>query len=291
MTLAHAERPSGESVVPAPRRRNPYVTGLGSPGGVAGLTLIGVVLLTGILGPVFLSYGPLQQGTNALAGAGSGGNLLGTDEFGRDLLARGMAGIRVDALVAVVAVPVAAVAGSLLGMLSGLHRRAGGAVQRLFDILLGFPGIVMGIAVGIAMSPGRNSVIVAVVLVTMPAFGRQTRLTTLSQLSRDYVSAATVAGTPRWQIILRHVAPNIVDAVLVRAAVAVAQAIQIEGGLSVIGLGIQPPRASLGSMISAGSPYLDSHPLYSLVPVAVVFMLVLGFTMLADALNKAVLRR
>lgn len=292
MTLVRT--PAGErapgSAAPS-SRRNPYLAGLLSPRGIAGISLIAIILLCSLIVPLFLDYGPLQQSSAALAPPGTGGHLLGTDEVGRDLLARVLSGVRADALISVIAVPIAAVLGSGLGLLSGLYRRTGGIIQRVFDVLLGFPGIVMGVAIGIATSPGIVSVIIAVVLVTVPAFGRLTRLTALSQLSRDYVSAAVVVGTPRWRIIARHVLPNVADTILVRAAVAVAQAIQIEGGLSVVGLGIQPPQASLGSMISAGSPYLSDHPLYSLVPVAVVFVLVLGCTMLADALNKAVLRQ
>lgn len=288
-TLSEEPRTSGVGAARA-SRGNPYIAGLLSRRGITGISLVGIIVLCSLVIPPFLDYGPLQQGAAALAPPGVGGHLLGTDEVGRDLLARVLAGVRVDALIAVIAIPAAAVLGSGLGMLSGLYRRTGGVIQRVFDILLGFPGIVMGVAVGITISPGVVSVIVTVVLVTAPAFGRLTRMTALTQLSRDYVSAAVVVGTPRWRIIARHVLPNVADTILVRAAVAVAQAIQIEGGLSVVGLGVQPPQASLGAMISSGSPYLSDHPLYSLVPVAVVFVLVLGFTMLADALNKAVLR-
>jgi peptide/nickel transport system permease protein len=291
MTLTQtAPQTSGVRAAPAPHR-NLYLAGLRSPSGVTGICLVGTILLGSVIVPLFLSYGPLQQSAAALVAPGTGGHLLGTDEVGRDILARVLSGIRADAVIAIIGVPIAAVLGSALGMLSGLYRRTGGIIQRVFDILLGFPGIVMGIAVGITISPGDTSVIVTVVLVTIPVFGRLTRLTTLSQISRDYVSAAVVAGTTRGRIILRHVLPNVADTILVRAAVAVAQAIQIEGGLSIVGLGIQPPQASLGSMISSGSPYLSDYPLYSLVPVAVVFVLVLGCTMLADALNKAVLRQ
>jgi peptide/nickel transport system permease protein len=291
VTLLGTESPVATPELAAPRARNRYLTGLLSPRGLTGTALVILVLLAGFVAPVFLPYGPLEQSATALAHPGTGGHLLGTDEVGRDILARVLAGIRVDAFLAVIAVPIAAVGGTALGMLSGLNRIAGGVVQRLFDVLLGFPGVVMGVAVGIAMSPGQNAMIVTIVLVSMPAFGRQARLTTQSQLQRDYVSAAIVAGTPRRQIIIRHVLPNVADTVLVRAAVAVANAIQIEGALSVVGLGIQPPQASLGAMISSGAPYLSSSPLYSLAPVAVVFVLVLGCALLADALNKAVLRR
>ncbi|GLZ07527.1 ABC transporter permease [Actinomadura sp. NBRC 104412] len=272
------------------RRRNRYLAGLLSARGLTGLSLVALITLAGVIGPLLLPYGPLEQGPDALAPPG-GEHPLGTDEVGRDILARVLGGIRVDLLLALVAVPIAVVLGTGLGMLSVVNRLAGGAVQRFIDVLLGFPGVVLGVAIGIAMTPGFNAVWVTIVLVALPAFGRQARMATLGQLSRDYVSAARVLGTPRARIVVGHMLPNICDAVLVRAAVAVAQAIQIEGGLSVVGLGIQPPSPSLGSMIAGGSQYLSVSPMYSLASVIVVFVLVLGCTLIADALNKAVLRR
>jgi peptide/nickel transport system permease protein len=290
MTVAAtAEEQSPPAGTPA-RRRNRYLVGLGTGRGITGLTLIAVIVLAGLIVPLLLSSGPLEQTADALAQP-SGAHPLGTDEVGRDILARVVGGIRVDLLLALVAVPTAAVAGTGLGMLGAVGGLAGGAVQRLFDVLLGFPGVVLGVAVGIALGPGFGAVLVTIVLFALPAFGRQARMATLGQMSRDYVSAARVLGTSRTRVLIGHMLPNIADAVLVRAAVGVAQAIQIEGGLSVVGLGIQPPRPSLGSMIAGGSQYLSSSPLYSLVPVLVVFVLIFGCTLVADALNKAVLRR
>lgn len=272
------------------RRRNRYLTGITTGRGITGLTLIAAIVLAGLVVPLLLSSGPLRQTADALAQP-SGAHPLGTDEVGRDILARVLGGIRVDLLLALVAVPTAAILGTGLGMLGAVGGLAGGTVQRLFDVLLGFPGVVLGVAVGIALGPGFGAVLVTIVLFALPAFGRQARVATLGQLSRDYVSAARVLGTSRGRVLVGHMLPNISDAVLVRAAVGVAQAIQIEGGLSVVGLGIQPPRPSLGSMIAGGSQYLSSSPLYPLVPVLVVFVLIFGCTLLADALNKAVLRR
>ena len=149
----------------------------------------------------------------------------------------------------------------------------------------------MGIAVSIAIAPGETAICVAIVLVTIPAFGRQARLTTLAEMSRDYVSAATVVGRTRWEIVTRHILPNVLDSLIVRLAPAVSAAIQLEGALSVVGLGIQPPQASLGEMIATGSQYLSNAPLYSLAPLGVVFVLVLGLSLLGSALNRGMLRR
>jgi len=278
----------------AAARRRPGrgpLQGLRTPRGIAGLAIVSVVLVAGLIVPLLLRWGPLTQSGETLVGAGVGGHLLGTDEVGRDILARVLQGIRIDAVLAVICVPGAALLGTALGMLSALSLRAGSVAQSVFNLLLGFPGVVMGIAVSIAIAPGETAIAVAIVLVTIPTFGRQARLTTMAELSREYVSAATVLGRSRWAIVTEHILPNVLDTVIVRLAPAVSATIQIEGALSVVGLGIQLPQASLGGMIAAGSEYLSSSPLYSLAPLGVVFVLVLGLSLVGEALNRAMLRR
>lgn len=271
-------------------RHRGVLAGLRTRRGVLGLTLVGVILLCGLVLPAFLSWGPLDQSADSFAPAWTGAHLFGTDQVGSDILARVLAGIRLDALLVVIAVPISTVLGTALGLLSVVSPLAGEAAQWVFNLLLGFPGVVMGVAVSIAIASGRTSITVAMVLATIPAFGRQARLTALSQLSRDYVAAATVAGTPRREIVVRHILPNVLDTVIVRIAPAVAHALVLEGALSVVGLGIQQPQASLGEMIAAGSQYLSNAPMYSLAPLAAVFLAVLGLSLIGDALNDAVLR-
>lgn len=269
--------------------RRTLLSGLRTPRGLAGLTITAVIVLGGLLAPLFLRWGPLQQSGDTLGTAFAGGHLFGTDEVGRDIFARVLAGIRLDIVLAVVAIPVSAVVGTALGLVSAISPRAGNGAQWLFNLLLGFPGVVMGIAVSIAVAPGELSVLVAIALCTVPVFGRQARLTAAAQISRDYVSAAVVAGTSGRRIIVRHILPNVIDSVIVRIAPAVSQAIQLEGALSVVGLGIQPPRASLGQMIAAGSQYLSTNAMYSLAPLAVLFIAVCGLSLVGDALNEALL--
>jgi peptide/nickel transport system permease protein len=272
------------------RGRRSLLSGLRTSRGIAGVALTALIVLCALIVPLFLSWGPLQQSGNSLAPAWTGSHLLGTDEVGRDILSRVLAGIRLDSLLVVIAVPISAVLGTALGLLSAASAGAGNTAQWIFNLLLGFPGVVMGIAVSIAIAPGQTAIIVAMVLTTMPAFGRQARMTTMGQLSRDYVAAARVAGTPRREIITRHILPNVLDTVIVRIAPAVSQAIILEGALSVVGLGIQPPQASLGEMIATGSQYLSNAPMYSLAPLVVVLLLVMGLSLIGDALNEAVLR-
>jgi peptide/nickel transport system permease protein len=271
------------------QHRGRYVMALATPRGAGGVMLLVLVVLAVVLGPIVLPYGPYDQRADALLGPGAH-HLLGTDQVGRDLLSRILAGARVDLVITLIAVPIAAVVGTLLGLIGVLSDLLGAIFQRLFDVLLGVPAIILGIGAAMALTPGMRSVIVAVVLVATPMFGRQARAALLSQLPLDYVAAARVLGFSKRRIMIHHILPNVMDVVFVRIAIVMAHAITIEGGLSVVGLGIQSPKPSLGSMIKEGSAYLTGTPMYALGPIIVVIVLVTGYTLLSDALNRAVLR-
>lgn len=257
--------------------------------GMAGVILITLLVLAAVAGPLFLGLSPYEQSADALAGP-SAAHLLGTDEVGRDLLARTLHGIRSDLLICLVAVPLAALLGTGLGLLGGLTRWGGEVMQRVFDVLLGFHGVILGMAIALVISPGFVAVVTAIVLITVPSFGRQARAALLQQMSREYVMAATTVGASKARVLRRHVLPNVTDSVTALFAVTMANAVKIEGGLSLIGLGIQPPEPSLGTMISAGSRYIQVAPQYALVPVLLLAALVLGLTLLSDAINRERLR-
>ncbi|MBV2153119.1 ABC transporter permease [Kitasatospora sp. SUK 42] len=281
------------TVTTAPVRRpsllRPLPPALRTPRGRTGALLVLLVVLLGLLGPLLLGTDPYQQGRDALAGP-SWDHPLGTDEVGRDLLARALAGVRTELLVCLLAVPAAAVLGTLLGLLGGLNRLLGELVQRLFDLLLGLHGLLLGLALALLVRPGLGTVVATIVLSALPSFGRQARAALLGQLARDHVVAARVLGVPRGRILRRHVLPNVVDATTALLAVAMAHAVKIEGGLSVLGLGVQPPAPALGAMINAGSKYLFLQPGYALTPVALLGLLVFGLTLLADSFNRERLR-
>ncbi|MEU3565079.1 ABC transporter permease subunit [Kitasatospora sp. NPDC006786] len=280
------------TTTPAARRRRlappALPAALRTRRGRTGALLVLLVVLLGLLGPL-LAADPYRQGPDALAGP-SAAHLLGTDEVGRDLLARALAGIRTELLVCLLAVPAAAVLGTALGLLGGLNRLLGEAVQRLFDLLLGLHGVLLGLALALLVRPGIGTVVATIVLSALPSFGRQARAALLAQLARDHVVAARVLGVPRGRILRRHVLPNVADATTALLAVAMAHAVKTEGGLSVLGLGIQPPAPSLGTMINTGSKYLFLHPGYALAPVLLLGLLVFGLTLLADSFNRERLR-
>lgn len=262
---------------------------LRQPMTVAGLVTTAILLGAGALAPL-LAGDPLAQGPDALAGP-SAAHWLGTDEFGRDLFARVLHGLRQDAVVACVAVPLAAVLGTALGLVSGLSGWLDVVVQRGFDVMLAFTALVMGVTVAAIAGPGMTAVIVTVVLVNVPLFGRVTRAAVFTQKSRDYVVAAELVGGSPARVLLRHVLPNSVDGVVVQAALSLSLAVFIEGAMSFVGIGVRPPDPSLGALLRTSINFLDLNPAYALGPMAVVTLLVLGFQLVADGTGKGLLRR
>lgn len=257
---------------------------------VLGLSIVVLCVLLGLLAPVLSPYSPLDQSAGALLPL-SAAHPLGTDELGRDLFARVLYGIRVDVVVALVAIPLGALLGCSLGMLSANNRWYGTLLQRSFDLMLAFTALVMGMLIAALIGSGMPAVIVTVALINVPLFGRITRSAVMAQLSRDYAVAAQVLGVSRARLMLRHILPNSVDALIVQAALSFSMAVFIEGAMSFVGIGVRPPDPSLGATLKASINFLSQAPAYSLAPMLVVTLLVLGFNMISDGLNQALLKR
>jgi peptide/nickel transport system permease protein len=285
------------AVVPAPNvvaaraDRSRWARALRYPETVTGLAIVAVLFAAGILAPVIAPYGVDAQSSDSFAGM-SAQHLLGTDEFGRDVFSRVLYGIRQDVLVTAVAVPVGAVLGTLLGLMCGAHRIVDTIIQRVFDVMLAFTALVLGVAVSAtAVGPGMTAIIITVVLVNVPLFGRLTRTAVQSQRARDYVMAAEVVGAGRIRILLRHILPNAMDALIVQIALSLSLAVFIEGAMSFVGIGVRPPAPSLGALLRTSANFLEQNPWYALGPIVVVTGLVLGFNLIADGLNRGLLRR
>lgn len=269
-------------------RRRPVL--YGSPMATAGLVILAVLLLAGLLAPLIAPYAPNTQTDQALALPGAG-HLLGTDELGRDVFSRMLYGIREDALAILVAVPIGALAGVALGLLSGLARWLDTILQRLFDVMLAFTALIAGVTVASIIGPGLTAVMVTIVIVNIPLFGRLTRTAVLSLRHRDYVVAAEVIGMSPRRVLLRHVLPNGVDPLIVQLALSVSMAVFIEGAMSFIGLGVLLPQPSLGNMLQESVNYLGKNPYYALGPMLAVILLVMGCQLVADGLTRKLLRR
>ncbi|MGP4110733.1 ABC transporter permease [Streptomyces sp. 4N509B] len=278
-------------LAPGARRAASAAALLRRPAVGVSLAVIALIALASLVLPPFLPHGPNELASPEALTAPSLEHPLGTDELGRDLLARLLAGVRVSLLVIVVAVPVSLVAGGLLGLFSSAGRWSDTPVQRLFDVVLAFPALILGLAFAALMGVGVGAVIVTAAVATTPMFGRVLRGAVRSQAARDYVLAERVLGVRTGRLYLRHILPNCFDVILVQTALACSTAVFLEGGLSFLGLGVPPPDASLGSLLNASLTFLTSSPFYAVGPLVVISALVLCFTLLADALNRELAER
>lgn len=267
-----------------------YVRAFQTPKGIIATALI--LLFTGVafLAPVLFPDGYDSQTNDALAGV-SPQHPFGTDELGRDIFVRSIFGLRTDLILVYVAGPISMLLGTFLGLLGAVSARLGSAVQRALDIIIGFPGMILGICIVIILGTGWQSLLIAIVIFGLPAFGRLARSSLLTQQQREYVIAARTLGVGRWRIMLRHILPNAADPILVQGPVFIVSSIFLEAGLSIVGLGIQPPEPSLGALLNVGMRYVTQAPTYIIGPTVLLLLVALSFSLLADALNETVNRK
>lgn len=285
MTIEKPSEPR-RSMNPALRR---YLQAFKSPKGAIGASLLLVLISAALLAQLLFPGGYDQQSANSLQPP-SFANLFGTDELGRDLLTRTVFGLRTDLSIVFLAVPLGLVVGTTLGMLGAISRPAGTLVQRFLDVIVGFPGIVLGVSIVLVIGTGWLSLVLAIAISSLPTFGRLSRATMLSQSQREYVTAARTLGVGRIRVVMRHILPNAIDPILVAGSVYVVYAIFIEAGLSIIGLGIQPPEPSLGSLLNNATRFINQAPTYIVGPTLVLFLLALSFSLISDSLNRTVNR-
>jgi len=253
-----------------------------------GTAVVLAAVAVALLAPRLAPYDPLKQDLGNALARPDRAHLLGTDNVGRDVLSRVMWGTRISLVAGFVSVVIATVAGSLLGLLAGYWGgRADGLLMRLMDAVLAFPPLVLALALGGVLGAGLTGVLIALGVVYTPTFARLMRGQVLTIRAREYVEAARVLGAPGWRIAWRHVLPNAATPIVVQASLSVAFAILAEASLSFLGLGIQPPDASWGSMINAGRGYLQQAPWIVFGPGAALFLTVLGLNFLGDAVRDA----
>jgi peptide/nickel transport system permease protein len=220
----------------------------------------------------------------------SAGHPFGLDEFGRDILTRSVYGLRIDLSLIFAAVPLSMALGMVLGLAGAISERLGEAVQRLFDVVIGFPGLLLGICLVAILGPGWLALFLTILISGMPTAGRLARGAWLSQQSREYVLAARVLGVPKPKVLTRHIVPNAMDSIVVNASVWMVIGVYIEAGLSIVGLGVQPPTPSLGVLLNNGLRFVTQAPTYLIGPALILVLLALAFSLIADALNEAVNR-
>ena len=281
---------AGQSVArPALPRRRAVLRRLFSGRLALAGTLVTLVAVTvAITAPILAPHNPLKQNLNNTLARPDRVHLLGTDNVGRDVLSRVIWGARISLLAGVVSVAIAALAGSSIGLFAGYRGgRADGVAMRLMDAILSFPPLVLALALGAVLGADLTGVLIALGVVYTPIFARLMRGQVLTIRSREYIEAARALGASSPSIAWRHVLPNAATPIVVQASLSVAFAILAEAALSFLGLGVQPPEASWGSMINAGRGYLRQAPWVVFGPGAALFVTVLGLNFLGDAVRDA----
>ena len=254
--------------------------------GLLGVVLVAVVVAAGLLAPLLAPYSPTEQIPGANLVGPSGAHLLGTDEVNRDLFSRLLHGIRVDLIVVFVAVPLGALVGIAIGVATTMSGLLDTVAQRLFDLLLAFPVLILGIGVTAVMGPGVTTIVVVITLAEIPVFGRLVRTSLLTIRALPYVEASRVMGAGTWWLMRRHMLPNALEPLIIQLGISMSIAVFIEGALSFLGLGIRPPAPSLGSLIRDGIRNVWQSPTFVVGPLVVVTMLVLGFLLISQALAQ-----
>ncbi len=256
--------------------------------GPLGVVVMLIAIAVAVFAPVISPYDPLKQDLGNTLARPDRAHLMGTDNVGRDVLSRMVWGTRVSLLAGFGSVALAMVTGGLLGLLAGYAGgRTDGLVMRVMDAVLSFPPLVLALALGAVLGAGLTGVVIALGVVYTPTFARLMRGQVLTITARDYVEAARALGAPGWRVAWHHVLPNAAAPIVIQASLSVAFAILAEASLSFLGLGIQPPGASWGSMINAGRGYLQQAPWIVFWPGAALFVTVVGLNFVGDAVREA----
>ena len=257
-------------------------------GAVAGLVVIVTFILLATFAPLVVPYDPIATSWSLVRRAPSSLHWFGTDDLGRDILARVIYGARASLLAGAISVTIALSIGVPLGMLAGYR---GGfidaLISRITDAMLACPFLILAIALAAFLGPSLSNAMIAIGISATPVFVRLTRGQVMSVKVEDYVEAARAMGNPRWRIALFHILPNIMPALLVQATLSIAAAIIAEAALSFLGLGQQPPAPSWGSMLNAAQRFLTNAPWMAIWPGLAIFLVVLSLNLVGDGLRDA----
>ena len=257
--------------------------------GVISFWIVAVIIILAVLAPVIAPFGP-QEITSEFSAAPSLKHLLGTDQIGRDVLSRLLYGTRVSLFVGVMATLISTAVGVLLGLLAGY---LGGALDmilmRFTDMVMSFPYILLILVASVIFKPGLWSIILIFGFVDWPGVARLVRGSILSIKEQDYVKSSQIAGMPRSYILFSDILPNVMGSILVFATTVMATSILDEAALSFLGMGIQPPAASLGNMLNGAQSVtvLTTMPWLWVSPGLVIIILVVCVNFVGDALRDA----
>jgi peptide/nickel transport system permease protein len=253
-----------------------------------GAVIVVVGVAAAIVGPFLTHVDPATQDLALRLAGPTSAHPFGLDELGRDILSRVLAGARISFLVGLTVVSVSSIIGTFLGTVAGYF---GGVVDdvigRVIDVLLAFPGLLLAIALVAVLGPSLGNVLFALTVIGWVGYARLVRGQVLRAREFEYVQAARALGAPTARILWRHVVPTALPAVVVQATLGMAAAIIGEAALSFLGLGVQPPTPSWGTMLNGGRAHLLDAPHLTIFPGLAIAVLVLGFNFLGDGLRDA----
>jgi peptide/nickel transport system permease protein len=253
----------------------------------AGLVILAVMSLLTLLAPQIAPFDPREQIISERLEGPSLTHLLGTDQFGRDILSRILYGGRVSMVVGFISVAVGLFFGGALGVIAGYFKPVDNLIMRLMDILLSFPAILLAIAVMTILGPGLVNVMIAVGVRSIPAYARVVRSTVLSIKELPYCEASVAMGASSLRTIATGILPNSFPPVLVYTTLQIGNAILLGAVLSYLGLGVQPPVPEWGAMVNEGRSWLQSAPLIATFPGLAIFLVVVAFNLIGDGLRDS----
>jgi peptide/nickel transport system permease protein len=255
-------------------------------GAMVGAFVVLFFVVVAVFAPLISPYDPIATNWLVVRKPPSWAHWFGTDEIGRDVLARIIYGARASLLAGVVSVGISLVCGVPVGLLAGyVGGFLDGLLMRITDAMLACPFLILAIALAAFLGPSLTNAMIAIGVSATPIFVRLTRAQVLNVKVEDYIEAARAVGNPPLRIAWRHVLPNILPPLIVQATLAIAAAIIAEASLSFLGLGQQPPAPSWGSMLNTAKNYVDNAPWMAIWPGLSIFLLVLSFNLLGDGLR------
>jgi peptide/nickel transport system permease protein len=268
-----------------PRRRLAFLGKWRNPIGLVGAAIVGFNVLVALVGTQVWRIHPDDQAGDRLL-APSWAHPFGTDELGRDTLARVIHGAQVSLQVGAISVGIAFGAGLVIGLLAGYYRGFVDAIlMRLVDMMFALPALVLAIVIAGLLGPNRTNAMIAIGIVITPAFARVVRGAVLEVMGYPFIESGRALGASGFRIMLRHLLPNIGAPLIVLVTTYLGTAILSEAALSFLGLGTQPPEASWGGMLNTGRAYVDLYPWLSIFPGVAIMLVVLGFNFLGDGLR------
>lgn len=244
-----------------------------------------IVILVALFAPVISPYSPIKMYPQILQEPGKE-FLLGTDNFGRDVFSRIIYGARVSIVVGLISVGIGATVGIIAGLISGYFEGwIDNIIMRIMDIIFAFPSILLALAIVSVLGPDLKNTIIAIGIVRIPVFTRTVRSEVLSVKSQEYITSAKSIGVKDVKIILKHILPNILSPFIVQATLSLSSAILVEASLSFLGLGIQPPNPSWGSMLNESRKFMELAPWTAIYPAVAIIFTILSFNLLGDSLR------